>query len=341
MKIKSLFLISLAYLLVTMLPVQAQQLNPLEGAWQLATFDEVGVATYKDIIKVYTPSGLLKGVGNLQTENEGYMWLDGTYEITGNGAKGSYIEHCKWHKNPESVGKDANYYYEINSNVLTITSAVNPDIKETWVRVAKMQRQEQKPLPSWTEPKIVEAYKRDKAKFVNKPFGLVGLWKKGELVLRLGGGPVFLKSKKEFEDRKAFINLYSSRGRYVLMCEDGVIFQLKDIPKVIEVLDLTKDDEDSDEDVEVEENESPLVRKLDNCICEQYSVLSPTELGKDEYIGRESFYPLCEDVYQTLLTNGSGDLMTGEYYWRANTNNYYYAPIPNFQQEPKKEDNDE
>ena len=101
-----------------MLPLKAQnESNPLTGAWQYATIDTAGVTTYEDIIKVFTPSGLLKGVGKMSTKNAACMWLEGTYDYMGDSIQGSYTEHCKWHHNSQYVGYDTEFFYKIAGDV--------------------------------------------------------------------------------------------------------------------------------------------------------------------------------------------------------------------------------
>lgn len=300
------------------------QNNPFIGAWQQAKISDTGTITYYDRVKVFTPTGLLKGLGNVQTKNDGYIWLDGSYNLVGNMTQGRYTEHCKWHENSSYIDTDVEFLYEISHGVLTLTYQSNPEFRETWVHIVGLEN-EPVSVESVLELEInkakniqaaKKAYERDKANYANKPFELTGLWKKGrEIVLKMYSGADFMASYKEFKNsqHKAWFDLKSSEGDYILFCEDGFVFE----PNGYIV---------------------PKGARLDESVCSQRSFLAPNELGKDAFWGRETFYSLGDHVYQALHKNAVGNYMQGPYYWKPNTEDKYFIKLSDFQKYKEKDE---
>lgn len=270
-----------------------RQSNPLIGAWQMIDEDEAGAIHYSNRVKIYTPSGLLKGLENLHTNNMAEMWLDGKYEMHGDSVQGSIIEHSIWHVDSNYIGRSTEFLYSLSENRLTIYYKDLPDCSEVWEKIAPFTQQGNViPLVNEDNDTIkynCEKYQCDSKNYLGKPFELAGLWKKGNLHLILTGGD-FIQS---FDKNKIHFNIDNSNGTYTYICEDGFVFEKESLHN----------------------QNIASWQAINGFVCYQRSVLSSTELGI--YPGRISFYPLCDGVYQSILQNAMGYLMEGDYYWKA------------------------
>lgn len=324
------------------------EVNPLAGAWQSVEVDDAGGVVYNDIVKVYTPGGLLKGVGKLQTQKDAYMWLDGSYELTGNDTRGTYTEHCTWHHLPAFSGQEVAFDYAIDNDTLILTYKGDPKHSEMWVRVARPRISsypQEDPETLKRIRKCVNAYKRDKASYANKPFELAGLWRTGSL--SFVASSEYVRSAEDVKKQMgAYVDFNASDGGYALLCEDGFALTYHQLPplpapRIPEILEIAdEEDEDGAEgraDDMLQKKVVPAEHLLTGYECVQYSVLSPTELGIDYWYSRLLFVAHGKELYHVLRVNAAGQLWGGLYYWKSDIKQRYPVKISFLQ--PEEADN--